>query len=53
VLSGEGRELPSRLVRAMVVVVAGVGVEYASGMGLVLDQQVVESLWVPKTHPGF
>jgi hypothetical protein len=29
VLSGEGRELPSSLVRAMVVVVAGVGVQDA------------------------
>jgi hypothetical protein len=44
VLSGEGRELPSSLVRAMVVVVTGVGVQHVPGMSLVADQQVVESV---------
>jgi hypothetical protein len=42
VLLGEGRELPSGLVRAMAVVVAGVGVEDVPGVGFVPDQQVVE-----------
>ena len=37
VLSGEGRELPSSLVRAAVVVVAGVGVQDVPGVGLVLQ----------------
>jgi hypothetical protein len=38
VFSGEGRELPSSLVRAMVVVVAGVGVQDVPGVSLVADQ---------------
>ena len=41
---GEGRELASGLVRAVLVVVVGVGVQDAAGMGLVPDQQVVERL---------
>jgi hypothetical protein len=41
-LSHEGRELPSPLVGAVAVVVAGVGVEYPPGLSRVPDQQVVE-----------
>ena len=44
VLLGEGRELSSSLVRAVTVVVPGVGVQDAPGMSLVPDQQVVERL---------
>jgi hypothetical protein len=39
---GEGRALSSSLVRAMAVVVTGVGVQDVPGVGLVPDQQVVE-----------
>ena len=42
VLVGEGRALSAGLVRAMAVVVSGVGVEDVPGVGLVPDQQVVE-----------
>src|SRR4051794_34078956 len=41
-LFGEWRELAPSLARAVLVVVLGVGVEDASGMSLVADQQVVE-----------
>jgi hypothetical protein len=43
-LFGEWRELAPSLVRALLVVVVGIGVEDASGMSLVPDQQVVERL---------
>src|SRR5262245_6261346 len=41
---GEWRELGPSLVRAVLIVVVCVGVEDASGMSLVPDQQVVERL---------
>ncbi|GAA1926857.1 hypothetical protein GCM10009753_70450 [Streptantibioticus ferralitis] len=38
---GEGWQLPSSVVRAMTVVVLGVGVEDLPGVGLVPDEEMV------------